>query len=548
MNTVKVIKKEIVITILSLLILICFFGYFTYAYYTDTKESKTSVINYGDLSLEFCANSTCGSLISNIGRTIGRDSDGNINLLMPKSENEALEDMPYIFKVTNTGNYPLKVAVKLTKDSAPSINSSMSDYSPIDDEYISVAFGEQGLKPDVIAFNEITEDTIGYFHINVGESRIFNLWTWVIENAPNSVQKSYFIANISLTGEYVIPWYEKCTDNSSSACTIINAETPMSDSSLNFSQNSNESGDSGLYYTENASSYGEDESRIYYYRGDVDNNWASFGGYYWRIVRTTSEGGIKLAYSGGNTITGVNSLNTTSAITTSANFNENIESSKLCMYANDTQSQNSYIKTAIDTWYANSTLTTSDKTFLSTSAIYCNDITDEVSEKYAAYNRLSVNDRPSFACKHQKDRYSIDNVYGNGKLSNPVATLTADELYFAGLTYTSDNSVTDNTTSYIMDNITGSEYWWTMTPFEYNSFINETPPTREFNNSYHYMLSVNSNGYLNSRDVVGPLKSPGAAQEYDDVRVAVSLKSCISITSGNGTTSSPYTFSNANCS
>src|SRR5574344_2081722 len=101
MNAIKIIKKEIIITVLSLLILICFFGYFTYAFYTDTKESETNVINYGDLSLEFCTNSTCDSSVTNIGRTIGRDSSGNINLLMPKSESEALEDVPYIFKITN---------------------------------------------------------------------------------------------------------------------------------------------------------------------------------------------------------------------------------------------------------------------------------------------------------------------------------------------------------------------------------------------------------------------------------------------------------------
>lgn len=37
---------------------------------------------------------------------------------------------------------------------------------------------------------------------------------------------------------------------------------------------------------------------IYYYRGDVDNNNVKFGGYCWKIVRTTSTGGTKIIYNG----------------------------------------------------------------------------------------------------------------------------------------------------------------------------------------------------------------------------------------------------------
>ena len=37
---------------------------------------------------------------------------------------------------------------------------------------------------------------------------------------------------------------------------------------------------------------------IYYYRGDVENNYAKFAGYCWKIVRTTETGGTKLIYNG----------------------------------------------------------------------------------------------------------------------------------------------------------------------------------------------------------------------------------------------------------
>lgn len=41
-----------------------------------------------------------------------------------------------------------------------------------------------------------------------------------------------------------------------------------------------------------------DEFPVHYYRGDVDDNNVKFGGFCWKIVRTTSTGGTKLVYNG----------------------------------------------------------------------------------------------------------------------------------------------------------------------------------------------------------------------------------------------------------
>ena len=42
----------------------------------------------------------------------------------------------------------------------------------------------------------------------------------------------------------------------------------------------------------------DDEYSVYYYRGIIDNNNVSFAGFCWKIVRTTSTGGVKLIYNG----------------------------------------------------------------------------------------------------------------------------------------------------------------------------------------------------------------------------------------------------------
>ena len=51
----------------------------------------------------------------------------------------------------------------------------------------------------------------------------------------------------------------------------------------------------GLYMTE------DDEGESYYYRGAVKNNYVSFAGFIWRIIRRNGDGSIRLIYSGKST-------------------------------------------------------------------------------------------------------------------------------------------------------------------------------------------------------------------------------------------------------
>ena len=54
-------------------------------------------------------------------------------------------------------------------------------------------------------------------------------------------------------------------------------------------------------YSSNAGLYSiadENNTKSYYYRGEVNNNWLSFGGFYWRILRINGDGSIRVIYSG----------------------------------------------------------------------------------------------------------------------------------------------------------------------------------------------------------------------------------------------------------
>ena len=99
----------------------------------------------------------------------------------------------------------------------------------------------------------------------------------------------------------------------------------LSDSGLNFAAISSDSNGKGLYVlsgTEN------NDYPIYYYRGAVTNNNAKFGGFCWKIVRTTETGGTKLIYNGTPNASGecVNTTGATTQLSAESEFNEDYES------------------------------------------------------------------------------------------------------------------------------------------------------------------------------------------------------------------------------
>ena len=68
------------------------------------------------------------------------------------------------------------------------------------------------------------------------------------------------------------------------------------------------------------SSTKNDEYPVYYYRGNVTNNNVKFGGFCWKIVRTTSTGGTKLIYNGVYGENGCNNTGEASVVAKSIKF------------------------------------------------------------------------------------------------------------------------------------------------------------------------------------------------------------------------------------
>ena len=64
----------------------------------------------------------------------------------------------------------------------------------------------------------------------------------------------------------------------------------------------NENGTVKVTNSESTNSYlcsaPDDYGTSYYYRGNVENNWVKFAGYYWRILRVNGDGSIRMIYAG----------------------------------------------------------------------------------------------------------------------------------------------------------------------------------------------------------------------------------------------------------
>ena len=280
----------------------------------------------------------------------------------------------------------------------------------------------------------------------------------------------------------------------------------------------------------------ENGTTVYYFAGNATDNWVKFGknesnqDLYWRIIRTNSEGSIRLLYHGTST-TATDAYIGTSAFNTTYNnpmYVGYMYGTSGSLVNNRTNTNNSTIKTTIDTWYTRNLEAKGYTKYISTTAVYCNDRsnpaggynTGSTAFYYGGYTRLITNKAPTYDCTDTNDKFTVDTSTGNGKLTYPIALMTADEVSFAGGLWG-----TDAPTWYYYNSANGSStgdtWWWLLSPGSWGG---------------------GSAGVFN----VGGSSDPGRlsvnfVNGTRGVRPAVSLKSCVKTSGGDGSANAPYT-------
>ena len=185
---------------------------------------------------------------------------------------------------------------------------------------------------------------------------------------------------------------------------------------------------------------------MYYFRGNVANNYVSFANNLWRIVKINEDNSVKLILN--NTLESLAPMN----VTELAGNND---------FLTSTAYQN------LTSWYT-TYLTEFDELVASTYYCFDNSVSTNTGEiSYLSNTRLFTDYLPS-------------NVCGGLNISSKVGLLTADEAVMAGA------SSGENTSYYLyVDGLQAS--WWTMTP------------NKRENNVMSYM-ALSTNGSL-IRDV-----------------------------------------------
>ena len=274
---------------------------------------------------------------------------------------------------------------------------------------------------------------------------------------------------------------------------------------------------------------------VYYYAGNTTNNWIKFGDFYWRIIRTNADGGVRLLYHG-------TSPDSSEAFIGSSSFNLIYTETMYVGYmygttgtlvSNRTNTNSSEMKKYLENWYANN-LTTYNN-YLSTTAVYCNDrnIASGYSYDltttfyYAPYYRANISNEPTYDCTEKADAFSVDNA--SAKLTYPIGLMTSDEITYAG------GKINSNLSKpyawYYLNSVgsssTGSTDWRLMSPY-HSEYISSS------------RVNIARVFYVHGNLVPGNFTGATVDNPYA-VRPVVSLKSCVKYSSGDGSASDPYT-------
>ena len=275
----------------------------------------------------------------------------------------------------------------------------------------------------------------------------------------------------------------------------------------------------------------ENNTDVYYFAGDARNNWVKFGGYYWRIIRTNSDGSIRLLYHGTSPET-QNAYIGDSEIA----FNENYNDSMYVGYKygtsgslenNRLNTNDSTIKKTIDTWYKDNLA--SYTKYLSTTAVYCND-RELGSGTYSAtgnqfyyvgYTRLGANKNPSYNCTNEYDAFSVNNT--KAQLTYPIALMTADEISYAGGVWTKNAATWYYLNSKGSASIkNGQNEWWLLSAASWDT------------DKSSVVFKVSS-----SQDRKAKIGAH-SVQYKSHVRPVISLKKDLLYKTGDGSATNPY--------
>ena len=298
----------------------------------------------------------------------------------------------------------------------------------------------------------------------------------------------------------------------------------------------------------------DDYGTSYYYRGNVEDNYVNFAGMCWRVVRIAGDGSTKLILEDSSTTCGDTETEITSAVYTGnwssgignygyelKDINGDSSNEYIMNYLNPvTDATSSMVKAFYDFQTGKLADYTGklkagewclgDKAYTrsGSSGSYTYTLLEEydysLTMYYDAYTRLTSGNangyQPTLKCNGTVlDKFAtVSGISSEAPMY--VATLTADEIVFAGGTVYGGNE-----NYYLINNFQKSDYtwpFWLLSPDSFDGYSDNA-------------FLVQGDGTLGSNEVY-----TSGSYENNSFRPAVSLIARTQISSGNGTISNPY--------
>ena len=275
-------KKIIVLIVLILISIIALIGS-SYALLTKSFKSEKLSMQVGTLKVDFTE-----------GNAITMDN------AIPMTDENGMNTTPYTFTITNSGDV----------DAYYTISNEEELANTLDTNYLKMRLtGSDGYDSGIKRLKDIGTGTyriVDERALQKSKNVTYKLYLWISSDADNSVQDKVYKSKIIVnsTSNRVGDTY--CLDNGftklSDCMLVINNHEKTTDiaktnikakGTPDFSKTATT--DEGLFMAE------DDEGESYYYRGAVKNNYVSFAGFIWRIIRRNGDGSIRMIYSGKST-------------------------------------------------------------------------------------------------------------------------------------------------------------------------------------------------------------------------------------------------------
>ena len=253
------------------------------------------------------------NIVSDIGKVIYKIGDLEVKLdeasskdisltnVLPTEDDDGLNTEPYSFLIVNNAVTDLKYTIYL-EDDTEAKNKCGTDCELVPYNFIryNLSNDNSSLKTENLqsSSTELYTGTISSKSVDK-----FNLRVWLSIDADNTAMNKYYFGKLKVVINQGDDYCIRNGFNTLSDCMLVmnNHESSVELAKQNITAkdtpdfSKTATTDEGLFMAE------DDDGASYYYRGAVKNNYVSFAGFTWRIIRRNGDGSVRMIYSGKKT-------------------------------------------------------------------------------------------------------------------------------------------------------------------------------------------------------------------------------------------------------